>query len=71
MATTVLTRLHIAELVKESGNDRFVNRVIIRLQEAFTTPGQRLEPHPGQFSARSGEHGHPQSGCRTMIRSVP
>lgn len=55
MATTVLTRQHVAELLKESGNDRFMDRVIIRLQEAFTTPGQRLEPHPGQFSVRSGD----------------
>ncbi|MEV5761077.1 ornithine cyclodeaminase family protein [Streptomyces tendae] len=44
METTVLTRQHVAKLVKESGNDRFMDRMIVRLQEAFTAPDKGVSP---------------------------
>ncbi|MEV5581549.1 hypothetical protein [Streptomyces parvus] len=38
METTALTGQHVAKLVKESGNDRFMDRMTVRLQEAFIAP---------------------------------
>ncbi|MCF1594975.1 ornithine cyclodeaminase family protein [Streptomyces muensis] len=44
METTVLTRQHVAKLVKEGGNDRFMDRMIVRLQEAFTASAKGVTP---------------------------
>ncbi|MEU5839175.1 hypothetical protein ABZ820_36705 [Streptomyces diacarni] len=44
METAVLTRQHGAELVKGSGNDRFMDRMLLQLQEAFAAPDKGVSP---------------------------
>jgi ornithine cyclodeaminase/alanine dehydrogenase-like protein (mu-crystallin family) len=49
METLILTRHHIAKLVQEKGRNHLMDRMIARLEEAFTTPGRE-----GVTPAREG-----------------
>ncbi|WLW53489.1 ornithine cyclodeaminase family protein [Streptomyces sp. YU58] len=55
METTVLTRQHVAKLVKESGNDRFMDRMIVRLREAFTASDTGVTPARDGFLRGPGD----------------
>ncbi|MBO4256226.1 ornithine cyclodeaminase family protein [Streptomyces griseorubiginosus] len=55
METTILTRQHVAKLVKESGNDRFMDRMIVRLREAFTASDTGVSPARDGFVRGPGD----------------
>ncbi|MFI7324194.1 hypothetical protein ACIBQ3_05825 [Streptomyces rubiginosohelvolus] len=76
METTALTRQHVAKLVKESGNDRFVDRMIVRLQEAFIAPDKGVSPTRDGFLRGPGDTAviewmpHHDPGHFTTIKMV-
>ncbi|MEU4923432.1 hypothetical protein AB0G29_29290 [Streptomyces parvus] len=76
METTALTGQHVAKLVKESGNDRFMDRMTVRLQEAFIAPDRGVSPTRDGFLRGPGNTAiiewmpHHDPGHSTTIKMV-